>query len=191
MLSDYAIRQMVPESTYRAQAERVADYYTVAVDTILSRDRRTAPCEARHVLWAVLQRRGYNCAAIARAALMNHSSVLHGLQRVQARPELQRAAAIISDGRTRAGVDLEFASYPAGLRRPLLCYLESLRHGRPVTLDGLAGLYAIAADPELQDRVQRWLTRRERSQHYWRIQSHARQLGLTWAAGRPFAGEAS
>ena len=56
--------------------------------TIITRRRRAEEIYARWLCWMVLRKWGYSSTEIARVFGMDHTTILHGLQRASAYPEL-------------------------------------------------------------------------------------------------------
>ena len=105
--------------------------WCVPAGSVLMRDRRPHLVDARHVAFWALGRAGLNPAQIARQFGLNHSTVVHGLKRVECRPEWHARAGAIAD--------LAGAGGPATLR-------AWLRRGLPrASEEERRAVYAYAA----------------------------------------------
>jgi hypothetical protein len=162
----------------------VARRMGVKEERVRMRDRAPEVAAARHAVFWALNRSGLNPAQIARLLGMNHSSIVHGLKRVELHPEWK---AIVQPAVDLSGVGGQRAALHSWLNRELRDLSERDRRAvRAYVVCSLLGwerqdngwcsygLLLVRQHPQLRAKVQTALERADLGPHagQMEIQSH-------------------
>jgi chromosomal replication initiation ATPase DnaA len=85
--------------------EATAALYGVTPDHLTGPDRTRGIAQARQAAFSAAHQEGHSIAAIGRAFNRDHTTVMHGLSRVKASPELSETAYAISERAKALDVD--------------------------------------------------------------------------------------
>ena len=168
---------------YDAIVDEAARRMQCSPSDVRSRNRSPALADARHAAFWALNQAGLNPAQIGRLLGLNHSTVVHGLARVQAHPEWKTivlpAVALAGGNPERAlAVRLERV-VPASVRGPVSSYVCCTLLGwstRPASAC-VQGLWVLSQRPALRERVEDALCAIGMECQVPRILQQARLLG--------------
>ena len=177
----------VPENMRRDVVLRVCGAHGMSEKTLFSRNREPRVIQARFTAFLALSLLGASCAAIARMVGMNHSTIVHALEKAEGRAEVAELARSIAIAVERQPNMWIMRHLPENMHVPVFAYLQCLVNGRTQGVSAYAGLTYLACDARARMVAMEYLNACGNGAHSWRIRTHARQLGLQWqeTAGAP------
>ena len=156
--------------------------YGISERELWEKNRRALEVAARRTAYAWLVMCGYQLMEIARLAGRDHATVIHALDRnSRYEPDLFDDLTYPAEI-PRLVATIVLAAVTPAARGGVWLYLEGLVSGKETRLEAYKGLVYLAGHPAARDVALHYLKFCGQGAQAWRIELHARQLGIRWVS---------